>query len=156
MKNCGVGFADDFSETYYAVTPFPHPNAVIARSAGVAGPINPQYARSGRIAYMHAPPSDAAIRFPLSFAAEPTSFSPPLSRLRRQLPLPASRGRELCVNAAFVIVAPERRSTVAFPLGGPNSPRTSRDLGPPRTPRGGGSRSETNEELAERENEIGC
>ena len=52
-----------------------------------------------------------------------------------------------CGEAAF---------TVAFPLGGPNSPRTSRDLGPPGTPRGGGSRSETDEELAERENEVGC
>ena len=46
--------------------------------------------------------------------------------------------------------------TVAFPLGGPNSPRTSRDLGPPGALRGGGSRSETDEELAERENEVGC
>ena len=45
--------------------------------------------------------------------------------------------------------------TVAFPIGGPNSPRTSRDLGPPGTLRGGGSRSETDEELAERGNEVG-
>ena len=52
-----------------------------------------------------------------------------------------------CTGAAF---------TAAFPIGGPHSPRTSRDLGPPGTPRGGGSRSETNEELAERENEIDC
>ena len=52
--------------------------------------------------------------------------------------------------------ASERRSTVAFPIGGPNFPRTSRDLGPPGTPMGGGSRSETDEELAERENEVGC
>ena len=36
MRNCGVGFADGFSETNGAVTSFPHPNAVIARSAGVA------------------------------------------------------------------------------------------------------------------------
>ena len=47
-------------------------------------------------------------------------------------------------------------TAVAFPLGGPNSPRTSRDLGPPGTPRGGGSHSETDEELAERGNKIGC
>ena len=40
------------------------PNAVIARSAGVAGSKHPQYARSVRVAYMHAPPSDAAIRNP--------------------------------------------------------------------------------------------
>ena len=52
-----------------------------------------------------------------------------------------------CGEAAF---------TVAFPIGGPNSPRTSRDLGPPGAPMGGGSRSETNEVLAGRENEIGC
>ena len=52
-----------------------------------------------------------------------------------------------CTEVAF---------TVAFPIGGPNSPRTSRDLGPPGTPRGGGSHSEADEELAERGNEVVC
>ena len=57
----------------------------------MAGPKNPQYARSGRIAYMHAPPSDAAIRFP-AFEIVP--------------PYPVGRGFN---PAALDLAAPERR-----------------------------------------------
>ena len=46
-------------------------------------------------------------------------------------------------------------SAVAFPIGDP-FPTGLGELDLPGTPRGGGSRSETNEELAERENEVGC
>ena len=76
----------------------------------MAGPKNPQYARSGRIAYMHAPPSDAAIRFPFIVCGGAASGPLPSVTLRVTAPPPRFAGEGALRERRFRY----RRTRTAF------------------------------------------